>query len=562
MLNHLQREQVSSETLFMPDQILHAPFVDDMASDLGHRDVPRVARAVLFGFPFVFSIVVAVILVTAFQSDGRFTLPETFLITLMSLLAGWEAVPSVNAIIGLVAEQKSKPLASVKSLTVAVLVTIRDEDAHDVIAGKLSLLRSLRHNSRHSFVLHILSDSTSLARVAEEQHLVTTAFPLPVFHHHRPINVDFKSGNIRNWIGNHGADYDAFIILDADSELDRSTALALADFLSADPACGLIQTTPIVLPGNTRWQRMQSIASHNYGGLQGQGLSVWMGDEANYFGHNAIIRTQAFASCAGLPRLAGRSPWNGPILSHDFVEAALLRRAGWAVRLLPTTLGSFEQAPVDVIAHLERDARWCLGNFQHSRILTTAGLHVVSRFHLISGIFTYLSSALWLATLVLWARLDSTHTGVGGNLASLAFVLIAVNLLLPRVLGVHHAIRSKPDHSWTVVKTAITETLFSSLLAPSLMLQRVKIIGKVFASRRPSWAPFEKSTRSLVDYFVFHGVEVLSGLGLLASIERGYLTTWFLPLAVCLAFTPLISWFAASTAPAFAHEELNAAAPL
>jgi membrane glycosyltransferase len=418
-------------------------------------------------------------------------------------------------------------------------------------------LRSLQDSYRHSFDLHVLSDSSSLAHVKEEQQFIATAFPLPAFHHHRPVNVDFKSGNIRNWISQYGAEYDAFIILDADSELNSETAIALADALSADPESGLIQTVPLILPGGSRWQQMQSVASQTYGGLQGHGLSAWMGNEANYFGHNAIIRTKAFANCAGLPLLKGRGLWNGTILSHDFVEAALLRRAGWAVRLLPTASGSFEQAPTDLIAHLKRDARWCLGNFQHARLLRTAGLHNVSRFHFICGILSYGSSAVWLATLLLWAILDNTKTGVGGNLAVSAFTLIAANLLLPRVLGVIHAMWNKPSRLWPVAKAAIIETLFSSLFAPSLMLQRVQIIVGVFTKRKLSWAPFEKSNRNILDYCAFHWVEVLSGLGLFALVERGFLTPWFLPLAICLACTPASSWFAAQPTSVDAHEELN-----
>jgi membrane glycosyltransferase len=562
MLKTVQREQVSTETLLMPNQNLQTTFKDDVAPDLDHRIVPSAARRVLFVLPFVFSIMVAAILATAFRSDGQLTLTETVLIALMALLSGWEAIPSTNAIVALFAAQKPLSLKPERNLTIAILATIRNENAKDVIVGKLKLLRLLQRKSRHSFALHVLSDSSSLARIAVERQIIAAALPLPVFHYHRPFNVDFKSGNIRNWIVRHGADYDAFIILDADSELDCATALALANSLAADPACGLIQTVPSVLPGTTRWQQMQSVASCIYGDLQGKGLAAWMGDEANFYGHNAIIRTKAFATCAGLPQLKGRGLWNGTILSHDFVEAALLRRAGWAVRLLPAVSGSFEQAPTDIIAHLKRDARWCLGNFQHSRILWSAGLHTVSRFHLISGILSYVSSAMWLTTLVLWALLDNTQTGVGGDLAASAFVLIFANLLLPRLLGVLHATRHKPYRAWPVAKAALLETLFSSFFAPSLMLQRVKIIGGVFAKRKLTWAPLEKSNRSLLDYCAFHAVEAISGLGLLACLERGFLTPWFLPVAVCLVITPLISWLAAWHVPVDAHEKLNETPPL
>ena len=562
MLKSRVQLQDAIKVLPMPDQVLGARFIDRAAPGLLSRTNPRAMRLVLFGLPLVFFIVVGSVLLLAFQSDGRLTTSEVILIVLMALLSGWEAVPSANVIIGLMVPQKPPQLCADTPLTIAILATIRDENASNVIPGKLKLLRSLQRKSLHRFDLHVVSDSSSQAHIDEERRIVGAAFHVPAFHHKRPVNTDFKSGNIRDWVSRHGAEYDAFIILDADSELDPSTALALANSLAADQACGLIQTVPVVLPGNTRWQRMQSVASRIYGASQGCGLAAWMADEANYYGHNAIVRTKAFAASAGLPHLQGRGFWNGTILSHDFVEAALLRRAGWAVRLLPSTTGSFEQAPSDVIAHLKRDARWCLGNFQHSRVLGAAGLHPMSRFHLLSGIATYLSSALWLATLVLWATLDRTAAGVGGTLAVSAFLLIIVNLLLPRVLGVLHATRHLPSRRWDVAKVAIAETFFSSLFAPSLMLQRVMMIGRVVANRGISWAPHEKTDRSLPDYFVFHAAEVLWGLGLLALVERSFLTLWFLPLALCLAFTPVLSWFAAQPIQLCAHEKLNEATRL
>jgi membrane glycosyltransferase len=545
MLKPIARPENLVEVLAMPDQVLRLPFTDETAPGLVHRATPFAARSVLLGLPLAISAIVLFILVLAFRSDGQLTVSEMLLIAMTALLSGWEAISSANAVLGFMAPPRVLDAKQKSPLTVAILVTIRDEIAQDVIPTKLALLRSLQNNSQHRFLLHVLSDSTSVAHIEDERRLVRAAFPLPVFYHHRPLNTDFKSGNIRNWVEQQGATYDAFIVLDADSELDRHTALLLVDSLSSDPACGLIQTVPIVRFGATYWQYMQSLASRLYGELQGKGLSLWMGDEANYYGHNAIVRTEAFAASAGLPHLKGNGLWNGTILSHDFVEAALLRRAGWAVKLLPCDTGSYEQAPADVISHLKRDARWCLGNFQHSRILGSKGLHPVSRLHLFSGVFTYVSSAVWLVTLVLWGVLDVTQAGVGGALATAAFFLVVINLLLPRLLGAIHATAQRSTRRWSIVKSAVIETLFSSLIAPSLMMRRVMIIGQVLTNRRVVWEHQAKVSRNAPDYFILHMAEVLVGLGLIASVERGFLTFWFLPLAACLAITPVLSWFSA-----------------
>ena len=131
-----------------------------------------------------------------------------------------------------------------------------------------------------------------------------------------------------------------------------------------------------------------------------RGLRAWFGNAGNYWGHNAIIRTRAFADCGGLPELPGKPPFGGLILSHDFVEAAFLRRGGYAVRMADDLAGSYEHAPPNLIELAARDRRWCQGNLQHTRLLGTAGLHPLSRLHLFMGVMSYLASPLWLLFLL------------------------------------------------------------------------------------------------------------------------------------------------------------------
>ena len=189
-------------------------------------------------------------------------------------------------------------------------------------------------------------------------------------------------------------------MLDADSLMEPATILELARRMEADPDAGLIQTVPRLVHGKTLLARLQQFAGRVYGPVIASGLAWWSGREGNYWGHNAIIRRVAFTGAAGLPLLPGKPPFGGHILSHDFVEAALIRRAGWTVIIADDLDGSYEETPPSIIDFAVRDRRWCQGNLQHARIVPTAGLHWVSRFHLVTGIFSYVASLLWLLLIV------------------------------------------------------------------------------------------------------------------------------------------------------------------
>ncbi|MEI9964607.1 MAG: hypothetical protein WDM92_07790 [Caulobacteraceae bacterium] len=102
---------------------------------------------------------------------------------------------------------------------------------------------------------------------------------------------------------------------------------------------------PLIVNARTPFARLQQFANRLYGPVFALGHQWWAGAEGNYWGHNAIIRVQAFAESAGLPHLPGKRPFGGHIMSHDFVEAALLRRRGWAVRMAPALQGSYEETP-------------------------------------------------------------------------------------------------------------------------------------------------------------------------------------------------------------------------
>nr|WP_238322525.1 glycosyltransferase family 2 protein [Kordiimonas gwangyangensis] len=84
--------------------------------------------------------------------------------------------------------------------------------------------------------------------------------------------------------------------------------------------------------------------------------------------------------------LKGNAPFGGHVISHDFIEAALLRRAGWSVRFDTDLNETYEEAPPSVSDVITRDRRWCQGNLQHIKFLFARGLAFTTRMHIFSGI--------------------------------------------------------------------------------------------------------------------------------------------------------------------------------
>ncbi|MBV8474804.1 MAG: glucans biosynthesis glucosyltransferase MdoH, partial [Hyphomicrobiales bacterium] len=216
-----------------------------------------------------------------------------------------------------------------------------------------------------AFDYFFLSDTTDPdIWIAEERALLAMRERLPgarIYYRRRRRNVARKAGNIADFVTRWGAAYPQMVVLDADSLMTGDAIVRLAAAMEADPDAGIIQSLPLIVNRNTLFARLQQFAAKIAGPVIAAGLAAWSGRDGNYWGHNAVIRTQAFADHCGLPDLPGRPPFGGHILSHDFVEAGLIRRAGYAVYMLPTLGGSFEESPPSVIDLAARDRRWCQG---------------------------------------------------------------------------------------------------------------------------------------------------------------------------------------------------------
>lgn len=507
-----------------------------------------------------------------------------FLLVLFGCLFPWIALSFTSALAGLFSllsgggSWPTDDAGTRPATRTALLMPCYNESPARVTAGLQAIWESLRDaNADDAFDIFLLSDTTDPDTwVAEEAAFLAlrqrTGSPR-IFYRRRGKNVARKSGNIADWVTRWGRAYPQFLILDADSVMQAGTLLRLVVAMETHPGIGLIQTLPIITGGSTLFARLQQFASRVYGPLIAHGLAWWQGAEGNYWGHNAVIRTCAFAAHAGLPELPGRKPFGGAILSHDFIEAALLRRAGWAIHMVPALAGSYEESPPNLIDLAVRDRRWCQGNLQHIALLPTRGLHWVSRLHLLGGIASYLTSPLWLLFLLasilitLQARfaLPDYFPAVGKSLfpvwpvidpvrAMWMFVATMGLLLAPKLLGVlvvltHGTERRDCGGGLRLLASLLLETLISGLLAPVVMLTQSAGVLAIFAGRDSGWTPQRRDdgTLSLRESFRRYRGHTILGLvvGCAAWLVSPSLALWMSPVVLGLALAiPLALWTA------------------
>ncbi|WP_296419809.1 glucans biosynthesis glucosyltransferase MdoH [Pseudooctadecabacter sp.] len=448
---------------------------------------------------------------------------------------------------------------------IALLIPVYNETPWDVFGNASAMLKELRASPQGDrYTLFILSD-THTADVARQEERAFAAlqaefYPAKVaYYRRRADNIDKKVGNITDWIENWGAAYEAMVILDADSLMSGAAIRQLSQALAEDPDAGLIQSRPTLIGATTLFGRVQQFSNSVYGWLSAEGLTSWAQHEGNYWGHNAIIRTRAFAESARLPYLRGRKGARHLILSHDFVEAGMLRRAGWAVRLLPRLGGSFEETPQTLIDYALRDRRWCHGNMQHLRLLAARGFHVISRLHLLQGALAFLMSPAWLAVVILWSFVGTTAAPPSAYFSTsnplmpvwpaqqidVAWVYLAFvygMLLLPKIVGaVIFGLRRRTRAAYgsprMYVGSILFELVLSVLYAPIMMVQGT--IATLFAAtgRQPAWTPQNRGTTgySWAAIARFHWVETLLGTALLAGILLADVSWLILPIAISLA---------------------------
>jgi membrane glycosyltransferase len=486
----------------------------------------RVRRTSFFGLTLLSAVGAGALLLNVLEVNGNgLTGIELLGLVLFFSLFAWIAGSFWTAVAGFVirlvgrdpagldpAEVAGRPLLA----RIAIVMPIYHEDPDRVGTGLDVVWSSLaRQAEQAAFDLFILSDSydpeIALAEEAMYQRLVARHKAVGrVFYRRRTDRSEHKAGNIADFVRRFGYGYECMIVLDADSIMSGEALVTLARLMEAHPEIGILQTLPLPVGRETLFARLIQFGARMQSPMLAAGLAYWQLGESNYWGHNAIVRLRPFARYCRLPKLSGRPPFGGAILSHDFVEAAFMRRAGYEVRQLPDVIGSWEEVPANVIDYAARDRRWTQGNLQHARVLHSPGLHPLSRMHFVTGILAYVSSPMWLALLVLSSVLSAIEAAklpqyflpglhslphwptIRTGEAMAAFLLTLVVLLLPKVLGAYLALRDPRlrrgfGGAGRICASLLVEQFFSMLLAPSMMLFHSAFVAQTLLGRTVSW---------------------------------------------------------------------------
>jgi len=415
------------------------------------------------------------------------------------------------------------PEAPIEART-AVVMPIHNEAVNRVAAGLEANIGELEAmGCADSFDVYLLSDSTDDAIAAAERQACAAIRErrgdrVRLYYRCRDNNRGRKAGNIADFCQRWGAHYDYMIILDADSLMTGESMLGLVRGMQANPQAGLIQTVPLPVRSRTFFARFLQFAATLHSPILAAGFSFWQTNTANYWGHNAILRVSAFRQCCGLPDLPGSPPLGGEILSHDFVEAALMRRGGWHCYLFTGIRGSYEEVPANMLDFAKRDRRWTQGNLQHMRVLPSRGLHGLSRLHMGMGVLAFTASLLWLVMLGLstvdavWRAVEpngfftqanqlfpdwpTSRPGLMGSLLVATVIVLVLPKVLALLLGLLRERRAYGGGG-CLVASGVLELAFSVLIAPIMMIFHSSFVIGVLTGRRVNWNPQVRGGRAL-----------------------------------------------------------------
>jgi membrane glycosyltransferase len=502
-------------------------------------------------------------------SAGGFDAVDLVLVVLFAVTLPWSVIGFWNATIGLLIMRLARdPVAFVTpaaarvrgdepiTASTAILVCIRNEPPARIVHYLTPLLEGLAAaNVGDRFHVYILSDTDEPAIAAAEDacfNALASDFSarLAITCRRRTQNTGFKAGNIRDFCERWGAQHDFAIVLDADSVMTAKAVMRLVRIIQADPQLGILQSLVTGLPSTSAFARIFQFGMRLGMRSYTIGSAWWQGDCGPYWGHNAVIRLAPFMAHCELPTLTGRSLVSGHVLSHDQIEAVLMRRAGYEVRVLPEEGASFEQNPPTLIEFIDRDLRWCQGNMQYWHFLLLPGLKPVSRYQLIFAVLMFLGSPAWMGLLVIgalalaWAGSPAAFIRADAGLALFAIVLVM--WFAPKIATVIDVL-TRPDmrHAYgggmRFIAGVITETVFFLLLSPIMWFAHTAFLAHLLLGGSIGWGAQARDDHAVPPSLAFRKLWPQILLGLSTVTVLGLTVPAAIPYALFIAAGPLLS---------------------
>ncbi|MGB0412207.1 MAG: glucans biosynthesis glucosyltransferase MdoH [Pikeienuella sp.] len=510
-------------------------------------------------------------LVQIFGSGG-WTIADRVIFACFLIGAPWTVMGFWNAILGLWLShgardglaQTSPFMASgetdvpIRTKT-AVLMFLRNEDPGRAFDRLAETKRSLDATGQGAqFDVFVLSDTDDPdVAVAEEKMFAerrASLGGLSAQYRRREVNTGFKAGNIRDFLDRWGDGYDFFLPLDSDSLMSGAAVLRMARIMQAHPRLGILQSLVVGAPTGSAFARIFQFGMRHGMRSFTMGAAWWHGDCGPYWGHNALLRVAPFRSQCDLPIMPGKGPLSGHILSHDQVEAAFMRRAGYEVRVLPVEGESWEDNPPSLFDFTQRDLRWCQGNMQYFRLLREPGLKPMSRFQVFAAIAMYFGAPAWMlmTSAAAFKLFDNDVMDIDFAFAiSMFFIMFAVSLF-PKIAGWFDiALRTGGARAYggrlRFAVGAFVETVFSIMLAPVVAFRvTVFMIGLLFG-HSVTWSGQQRDAYRLSWATAIRGLwpQMLFGKALfwMIMLVQPSVIVWampvVIPLCLCIPFAVL-----------------------
>jgi membrane glycosyltransferase len=441
-------------------------------------------------------------------APGGWTVAKLAMLVGLLGTAPWTGLCLANGLIGFVVLVSARAPALGVMVPdpppLAIAMTVRNEALAPVLVRLLGLLDALAAVcSAWNVTACVLSDTIDPAAVRAEEHALAAlshADRARIRYRRRADNAGFKAGNIMAFLDHHAAGFDLMLVLDADSSMSAAAVLRLARAMQADPHLGIVQHLTVGAPATSPFPRLFQFGMRAGMRSWAAGQDWWQGDEGPYWGHNAMIRIAPFRAHARLPLLPG----GRHILSHDQVEAALLRAAGWGVRVLVDEDGSSEAFPPALPEHLGRELRWLSGNLQYGHLLRLAGLRPMGRWQFAQAMLLFAGAPFYVVFLLGAATAAATDRVSAFPVCAALALTVAWSgaLYAPKLLGYLEVLISRTKRiryggGGKFLAGVVVETVFTLTYDAIGPVSKTAAIVRLVFGARTGWAAQNRSDRGV-----------------------------------------------------------------